>query len=455
MANGKSGTAGADIRASQVWDITKGSSDIVVAVIDEGVTSNHPDLPNSRQVRLNGSNFATTPPNNNPSPAGNDNHGNACAGVIAASHNNEGVAGIAPNCKIMPIRIPFGNYPASIYADAITFAKNSGAHILSNSWGYGSNDPNLFPNIVDAIEDATLTGRNGKGCVVVISAGNTANHTGGNTGTVNFPSNVNIAGVLTVGASDRYDRQANYSPTSNVSSPYNQIVDVVAPSHRAYSCQISTETFEAWTIDIPGSDGYNPVKNTDCGTLPIISSTLPASGTNYLAYTGHFGGTSCSCPEVSGVTALILTLNPYLTQLEVSDIIKSTARKAGGYTYQITSGISNNNTWNSQMGHGVLNSYNAVRAVPPCPSVVNFKGNITTPISVISDQIISSCGDINIQYVTVSGNNVTLTLEASGNINVEDVQVKNGATLILKAGGEVNIIRNFNVDLGSMWETIQ
>ena len=64
------------------------------------------------------------------------------------------------------------------------------------------------------------------------------------------------------------------------------------------------------------------------------------------------------------------------------------------------------------------------------------------------------CGNINMQNVIVTGTNVVLTLEAGGNINVQDVQVKNGATLILKAGGKVNIISGFKVDLGSMWKTL-
>ena len=85
--NGHTGTAGADIKAPQAWDITKGNSNIVVAVLDAGVTSDHPDLPNTRQVRLNGSNFGSGNPND-PSPTGNDNHGNSCAGVIAATMDN-------------------------------------------------------------------------------------------------------------------------------------------------------------------------------------------------------------------------------------------------------------------------------------------------------------------------------------------------------------------------------
>ena len=167
--NGHSGTEGADINAPEAWDITKGSSDVIIAVLDEGVTSNHPDLPNTRQVRLNGSNFADGSVND-PSPTGDHNHGNACAGVIAASHNSEGVAGTAPNCKIMPVRIfdsdGYGISSTQLAA-AITFAKNNSAYIISNSWGYNSNNPNLYPVIVDAISDATTNGREGKGCVVI------------------------------------------------------------------------------------------------------------------------------------------------------------------------------------------------------------------------------------------------------------------------------------------------
>jgi subtilisin family serine protease len=70
--NGHTGTSDADIDAPEAWDITRGSNNIVIAVFDEGVTSNHPDLPNTRQVRLNGSNFGSGNVND-PSPTGNSN----------------------------------------------------------------------------------------------------------------------------------------------------------------------------------------------------------------------------------------------------------------------------------------------------------------------------------------------------------------------------------------------
>ncbi len=115
--DGRSTTPNADIDAPEAWMITKGSPTIVIAVIDQGVTSDHPDLPNSRQVRLDGANFAyqndgTDDPNNlNPTVTTflSKSHGNACAGIIAATQDNGiGVTGIAPLCKIMPIKIPLG-----------------------------------------------------------------------------------------------------------------------------------------------------------------------------------------------------------------------------------------------------------------------------------------------------------------------------------------------------------
>jgi len=87
-----SGIPGSDINASWAWTVTGGSSSIVVAVIDGGVTSDHPDLRNSRQVRLNSSNFVPGENPNDPSPGLDDSHGNACAGIIATTqNNNEGV----------------------------------------------------------------------------------------------------------------------------------------------------------------------------------------------------------------------------------------------------------------------------------------------------------------------------------------------------------------------------
>ena len=381
FTDGHSGTADADIDAPEAWNTTTGNNNIIIAVLDEGVTADHPDLPNTRQVRLNGSNFADGDANN-PSPTGNSNHGNACAGTIGATqNNNQGISGIAPNCRIMPIRI-FNSNGTGItpdkLADAIDFARTNGASIISNSWGYPSDNPDYQPVIKDAIIAATTQGRNGLGCVVVFSAGNNLT----NNGYVHFPSNVDVSGVLTVGASDRYDLKAFYSPLGNPSSLNNQLIDIVAPSHRAYSAQIAGETYEAWSIDIPGSAGWNSVHETDGGNLPIIGSILPNTGVNNLDYTGRFGGTSYACPQVAGVAALMLSINPNLTQQQVFDILTTNADKVGGYTY--TSGRSN------ELGFGRLNAYRAVSQVASisgpsivCPSGATFTINNLPPFQSI------------------------------------------------------------------------
>jgi subtilisin family serine protease len=346
--DGHFGTPDADIDAPEAWDITRGVNTITIAVIDEGVERNNNDLSAARLTILNGSNFASGNLND-PDAAGDGAHGTCCAGIIAAEQNNiQGISGIAPLCRIMPVRVPFGIVPSSIYADAINFAWSSGADVLSNSWGYSSTAD--IPDITAAINNAITMGRNGTGSVVVWSAGNTANHNIGNAGFVSYPGCVVVANVITVGASDRNDQQANYSPTGAE-------VDVVAPSHRAYSCQIAGESFEVWSTDIIGAAGYNSTKNTDCGALPVVGDNLPSAGTNFQDYTGRMGGTSAACPEVAGVAALILSIHPTYTPAQVFSNITNNADKVGGYTY--VGGRCD------EMGFGRLNAFNALSVEVP------------------------------------------------------------------------------------------
>ena len=246
--------------------------------------------------------------------------------------------------------------------------------------------------------------------------------------------------------------QANYSPTSDLNSPFNQIINIVAPSSSANSGHIPTETGNVWTIDIPGYAGDNPVKQSDCGgwgcPLPVPGTFLPYSGVNFLAYTGHFGGTSAAAPQVAGVAALMLSVNPNLTQLQVAEIIKATARKARSniYHYRIVPQVSAVNTWNPRMGHGVVNAYAAVQEVVRCLTKMVY---FSQPV--IVDRIVPSCGSINTQNVTIS-NGATLTLDAWNNIYLQNVTVTNNSRLILYAGGEVFFNGDFYVQLGSQLE---
>lgn len=408
FTDGHSGTADADIDAPEAWEMTTGSSSIIVAVLDDGLVSNHADLPNSRQVRLNGSNFGNGSAND-PSPTGDMYHGTACAGVIAATqNNNQGISGVAPNVKIMPVRIfnsGGSGVSTSSTANAIKFAVDNGAHILSNSWGYGGvSNPNYLPAIVDAIEYA-----NDGGVVVVFSAGNNS----GYSQAANFPSNVNVPNVLTVGASDRYDEKSFYSPVDSD-------IDIVAPSHKAYSNQTAGETWEAWSLDLPGDAGKNYVKEADhvgVGALPTVFSYLPTSGTNYKDYTGRFGGTSYSAPLVAGVAALMLSLEPGLTPQEIFGMLISTTDKVGTNSY--SSGR------NNYMGYGRLNAARAVEAAYVYDTYFTGASSICTTSSVTYNihQLpggitVSWSTSPNLQIVSSTNSSVTVSRVVS-NLNTQ------------------------------------
>lgn len=155
------GTSGVDIKAEQAWAIAQGNSNIKVAVIDDGVDLTHPDL---QANLLPGYDFSNN--NSGGAPVGTtDNHGTACAGIIGAiKDNGKGISGVAPNCKIIPIRFIGGSgLSTDVMANAIHWARQNGADVISNSWGGGS----PYSPLENAIFNATTQGRNGKGCVVV------------------------------------------------------------------------------------------------------------------------------------------------------------------------------------------------------------------------------------------------------------------------------------------------
>ena len=141
------------------------------------------------------------------------------------------------------------------------------------------------------------------------------------------------------------------------------------------------------------------------------------------------------------------------------DIIESTAQKVNqrsstnptGYIYSTTQGRTNG-TWHEEMGYGLVDAYASVQAA--CPPIVNFTGTVTTPIIVTSDTTIVSCGNINVQYVTVT-NNATLTLEAIGKISVQNVNAQNNSKIIFDARGGVSLGIGFKVELGSTFKTIK
>ena len=158
--------AGADIQAVPAWDITTGTNAIIIAILDEGVDTNHPDL----ALAPGGWDFADD--DDDPTPGPGHAHGTACAGIATARHNDIAVAGVAGGCRVLPIKITddTGGFSTDdIIGTAIDYAA-ARADVLSCSWGGGA--PSPF--IDDAIHDAALNGRGGKGCPVFFAAGNSA-----------------------------------------------------------------------------------------------------------------------------------------------------------------------------------------------------------------------------------------------------------------------------------------
>ncbi|WAL60486.1 S8 family peptidase [Thermocoleostomius sinensis] len=277
------------IKAPEAWDISMGNPTISIAVLDEGCDLAHEDL----SYKLPG--YDAVNRTNDPSPLPRDGHGTSCAGIAAARANNGlGGAGVAPNCKILPVRIAYGSggrwiTSDAIIADAIRTAVNRGADVLSNSWGGGA--PSSA--ITSAFQYAQTNGRGGKGCPIAIATGN------GDVRGVSYPANLSpsILGVMAVGASNEWDERKSRTSRDGENwwgSNYGPEVDVVAPGVHIY------------TTDISGSGGYG-------------------SG-NYI---GNFNGTSSATPHVAGLMGLLLSVDPNLRSWEVEEIIKRSADDLG------------------------------------------------------------------------------------------------------------------------------
>lgn len=302
------GTPGADMNVKPAWNIATGTG-IKVAVLDEGVQLNHPDLAGNL---LPG--FDATGLGSSGGHSGSDNHGTACAGIIGAISNNIGIRGIAYDAKIIPIRIAYKNAWNSWVTDenkiasGFIWAKNNGADIISNSWSGGS--PSV--TITNAINDCVNNGRGGKGCVVLFSAGNS------NSSSIPYPPS--LPNVIAVAASSMCDERKypnSCDGENDWGSNYGNGLSFAAPGVKIYTTTVGSQ------------------------------------------YMSDFRGTSAACPNAAGVAALVLSVNPNFTQSEVRDIMESTTDKAGGYNYQPNPSYPNG-TWEDNMGYGRLNAYKAV-----------------------------------------------------------------------------------------------
>lgn len=278
-----------------------------MALLDSGVDLGHPELQNNL---LPGYNAAESLPLPVPSPGRANAHGTACAGLIAAAGGH--ALGVAPKCGLLPVRIgDFSGEYLWCAPEAIVrgthFAVSQGAWVISNSYG----GPLPEETVSKALARAIQHGRNGRGCVVVSSAGNS-------NGPVMFPAR--DRGVIAVAAAGN---DGSRWVTNTHGSCFGPEISVAAPGSHL------------WTTDLRGPRGY--------AALPL------GVGADYT----ELSGTSAACPLVAGIAALVLSVNPNLNALEVRQILEMTARLPGD-----TAGGPKPNIF---LGHGLVHAFAAVQ----------------------------------------------------------------------------------------------
>jgi subtilisin family serine protease len=302
------GTRGIDINVEPAWQISTGSN-VIVAVIDTGIDLEHEDLKANKYPSSFDAESGISPQQIR------GEHGTAVAGIIGTvKDNGKGIAGVAPNSKIMAIShslVAHSNARQQLAA-AISWARTNGAHVINCSWGHPTALSGSY--ISDAINLAVTQGRvvNGvaKGCVVVAASGNDGNSY------VSFPAS--LQNVIAVGAIDKYGAVCYYS---NRGSELN----VVAPS---------------------GPYPYYGYGNGDVYTTDITGTINGNIGYESGNYAPYFSGTSAAAPQVSGIAALILSKYPNFTRQHVVDLIQSTADRYPGR--------------NNEYGYGLVNAYKAL-----------------------------------------------------------------------------------------------
>ncbi len=483
-------SAGADAHVTGAWDVTTGTSNIVIAIVDDGVQLSHPDLSaniyhNPGEIAANGFdddhngieddvtgyNFVVGLPDPNPYSV-DDNHGTAVAGLAAGVGNNGiGTSGVAPGCRILPVKILEGDYTASAseLAKALRYAAGlgssgqpvwAGADVLNISLVFGQ-----LATTDAALADAAAKGRRGRGCAIMAAAGNYASawepveyvveeegtytlrfeysknradtySTGADTvwiDSIEFPdgtletfegdlgdgwitSTFSAWSIVTDGVGGNVALTGWDGPGSHAlragrithgQTNYAQLTTYLTPGRLRFwalvSSEISRDYFDFWV----GHNGFESLVFSQSGVPePELPVSYPASNPSTIAvgastdfdyradysqygalldflapsdgglatvttvdrtgtdgygnedYTFDFGGTSASTPITSGVAALVLSANPYITAAEIRALLRSTCDRVGGFAYDA-------NGRNIYCGSGRLNAERALAQSRP------------------------------------------------------------------------------------------
>lgn len=306
--NSVASIAGRDIDAKLAWDLTQGSSSVVVAVIDAGMKLDHPEFSgriwtNSGEIAGNGIDDDNNGyiddyqgwdwVNNDNNPTDDNGHGTNVAGIIGANGNNsDGYAGVDWHCKLMCLKTQgsTGSGSTSSIIAAVYYATSEGAKVINMSLG-GTSSVSSFQDAINYAYSNNVT--------VVAAMGND------NTSTPSYPAAYNH--VIAVGATRCDDHRASFSN-------YGSHISVVAPGEAIF--------------------GLSYLSNTD--------------------YTGGMSGTSQATPHVAGLVALMLALDASKTPDQIKAIIEATAEDMVGVSTEDVAGFDN------YYGHGRINAYQAL-----------------------------------------------------------------------------------------------
>lgn len=328
------------------WDLVTTDNEVIVAVIDSGLDLAHEDIvgnvwTNSSEIPDNGIDddgngfiddiHGWDFVNVDSDPADDRGHGTFVTGIIAATRNNGiGIAGIGKNTKILPLKIFPASGPAKIFkaAQAIEYARTSGARIINMSFGFklSTNTATGFPN--DVINFAHAAG-----IVLIASAGNDSSDD-----IVKFPGR--LKKTITVGSSDHEDQLSIFSN-------YGSWLDVLAPGGG-------------------GGIGFDAV------TILSLRSEGGSTGIPLNERYARSAGTSFAAPFVSGLVSLMLAQRPNLTNEEVRHILRATSDDL------YTPG------WDTRSGYGRVNARRALELDSALIPSIDFPRMGSTVVNNIS-----------------------------------------------------------------------
>lgn len=357
---GRGLAANSHISAEKAWDITRGSRSVVIAITDDAFDLNHPDLQGMGKLVAPAD---LKQRDGLPMPGQDyENHGTAVAGLAVAEETGNGVVGVAPGCSFMPIQTT-GYLDDESIEQLFDWAVEQGAAVISCSWSPAAVYFPLSLRQRNAINRAATKGRNGKGCVVLFSAGNANRPLNGKVRELGWPKNALwgvtqwLGGfamhpdVITVSATTSLNRKAIYSN-------WGKHVSVAAPSNNGPPVMALPDIGQVETGPV--------IKGTFDGLGMTTADRLGRTGYSRSDYTSGFGGTSSACPVVAGVVGLMLSANPDLDGGEVKQILQDTADKIEDKTPDPQLGLTHG-TYDSRghsrwFGYGKVNAYKAVKA---------------------------------------------------------------------------------------------